>query len=57
MIALAKYKQLLGNEGENLTDAEVEELRDAQYRMARIAFEMWSKEKNIASVERITRNN
>lgn len=41
MISLAKFKELLGNEAENMTDKEIEEIRDAQYQMAEIAFEFW----------------
>ncbi len=43
MISLAKFKELLGKEADNMTDKEIEEIRDAQYRMAELAFEFWQK--------------
>jgi hypothetical protein len=47
MISLAKFKELIGEEAEGLTDAEIEEIRDAQYKFARLAFDKWALEKRL----------
>lgn len=44
MISLLKFKELLGEEAQGLTDKELESIRDAQYQFARLAFEKWTKE-------------
>jgi hypothetical protein len=43
MISLLKFKEILGEEARGLTDQEIEEIRDAQYKMAELAFEFWQK--------------
>jgi hypothetical protein len=45
MIGLPEFKKLMGEEARGLTDQEIEEIRDAQYKMAELAFEFWRKEK------------
>ncbi len=47
MISLPKFKELLGEEAQGLSDEEVERIRDAQYQFARLAFEKWAMEKGI----------
>lgn len=47
MISLLKYKELLGEEAQGLTDQEIESLRDAQYQFARLAFQEWLIKKNL----------
>jgi hypothetical protein len=47
MISLAAYKQILGDEAQGMTDAEIEQIRDAQYQLAEIIFPMWSKDKQL----------
>ena len=45
MIALSKYKKLLGEDAKAMTDDEIRQLRDAQYQLAHLAFEKWKKER------------
>ncbi len=45
MITLSKYKELLGDEAQWLTDEEIEHIRDIQYRFAELAFEFWMSKK------------
>ena len=47
MIALPAYKKLLGEEAQNLTDKEIEQIRDVQYQFAELAFYMWAKQKKL----------
>ncbi len=47
MISLPKFKELLGDEAQGLTDEEIERIRDAQYQFARLAFEKWAGDKNL----------
>lgn len=49
MISLASYKELLGNDGLHLTDAEVKVLYDSQYQMAELAFQIWAKEHRLTN--------
>ena len=44
MIALSKYKRLLGEDAKGMSDDEIRQLRDAQYRIAYLAFEKWKKD-------------
>ena len=46
MISIEKYKKILGKEAQNLTDEEIEQIRDAQYKLADILFDMWQEDKN-----------
>ena len=41
MIPIEKYKKLLGNIAETLTDEEILQIRLEQYRFAEIALDMW----------------
>lgn len=50
MISLSKFKELLGNEAQGLTDEEIERIRDAQFQFARLAFEKWAMEKGFIKV-------
>ena len=45
MIGLPEFKKLMGDEARGLTDQEIEEIRDAQYKMAGLAFEFWQEKK------------
>lgn len=45
MISVEKFKQLLGSEAQNLSDKEIEQIRDYQYQLAGIAFDIWWKDK------------
>jgi hypothetical protein len=45
MIGLPEFKKLMGEEAIGLTDQEIEEIRNAQYKMAELAFEFWRKDK------------
>lgn len=47
MISLDKFKELLGDEAIGLTDEEIEEIMDAQYKFARLAFDKWAQEKGL----------
>ena len=44
-ISIAEFKKLLGSEAQNLTDKEIEQIRNDQYKLADILFEMWWKDK------------
>lgn len=50
MISLPKFKELLGEEAQSLTDEEVEHIRDTQYQFARLAFYKWEVEKGLSKV-------
>ncbi len=41
MISVDKFKKLLGSEAQNLTDKEIEQIRNSQYQLAEIVFDMW----------------
>ena len=47
MISIEKFKKLLGSEAQNLTDKEIEQIRNDQYKLADILFDMWRKNKKI----------
>lgn len=47
MISLEKFRELLGREAVGLTNKEIEEIRDAQYQFARLAFDKWAREKGL----------
>lgn len=57
MINLPKFKELLGNEAQGLTDEEIERIRDAQYQFARLAFEKWAGKKGLIRVATQKSNN
>lgn len=46
-ISISKCRRLLGKEAEGLTDEQIEEIRDAQYQFAELAFQFWAKEKGL----------
>ncbi len=46
MIPITDFRKLLGNAAGNLTDAEVEEIRAHQYRLADAVFDLWLHERN-----------
>ena len=46
MITLSKFKKLLGEEANNLTDEQIEEIRNTLYQLVEIIFDKWMKEKN-----------
>jgi len=45
MLSVSKYKKLLGEEAEGLSEDEIRQLRDAQYQFAKFALERWLSEK------------
>jgi len=45
MINLWKFKEIWGEELRGLTDQEIEEIRDAQYKIVDLAFEFWQQKK------------
>ncbi len=47
MIGFAAFKELLGDKAYNLTDEEIELIRDAQHQFAMLAFEKWALEKGL----------
>ena len=47
MISLDKFKKIIETEDNNLSDQEVEQIRDAQYMFAEFVFEFWSKAKRL----------
>jgi hypothetical protein len=47
MISLSEFKNLMGEEAGGLTDQEIEEIRNAQYKAAELAFEFWRKDKTL----------
>ncbi len=50
MIPLPKFKELLGQEAHGLTDEEIEQIRDAQYQLAELAFGVWAKNKGLKAI-------
>lgn len=50
MISLPKYKELLGKEAHELTDDKIEQLRDDQYQIVELAFEVWAKNRGLKRV-------
>lgn len=57
MISLPKFKELLGNEAQGLTDGEIESICDAQYQFARLAFEKWARDKALVKAVTQKSNN
>lgn len=49
MIGLLEFKELLGEEAANLTDAEVERIRELEYLIADTLFEDWLNQRSLAS--------
>ena len=47
MISLPKFKEILGEEAQGLSDEEIEQIRDAQYQFAKLAFDKWAREKGL----------
>lgn len=47
MLSLSEFKKLAGKEAQGFTDKELEQIRDAQYQFAELAFDMWAKEKGL----------
>ncbi len=47
MIPLTKFKQLLGDYGKALPDAEIEKIRQDMYVLADISFDFWEKDKGL----------
>ena len=45
MISLEQYKQILGKEAERLTDEQIKRLREQQYLLADVLFDLFKKEK------------
>ena len=47
MISLSKFKELMGDEAQGLTDEEIEAIRNAQYQFAKLAFDKWARERDL----------
>lgn len=47
MIPLPAFKKLLEEEEQNLTDEEVECIRNSQYKFAKLAFDKWAQERGL----------
>lgn len=45
MISISKCRKLIGIKAKNMTDEEVEEVRDQLYQLANLAFDNWLEEK------------
>lgn len=52
MVPLPKFKELLGDEATNMTDKEIEKLRDHQYAWSNLIFDDWLEKKNRANVHK-----
>ena len=49
MFDLIEFRELLGDEAEGLTDAEVLRIRDIQYGFFSAAFDVWLRKRNAPS--------
>jgi hypothetical protein len=47
MIELLEFKELLGEESDNLTDIEIKRIRDLEYQIADALFENWLSQRTI----------
>ena len=57
MIALEKFKKLLGAETVGLSDEELERTRAEMYQLADLAFDKWVKDKGLdAKIGKISQN-
>ena len=48
MMSLETFKKLLGKAADGLSDAEIESIRELEYRIADAAFGMWIRERKTA---------
>lgn len=46
MITLPKFRELIGSDNTEMTDDEVEAVRQSIYQLAEIAFDFWQQEKS-----------
>jgi hypothetical protein len=46
MISLDEFKKLLGKAAAGLSDAEIESIRELEYRIADATFDIWLRERN-----------
>lgn len=46
MIPVDKFRDLLGEEADGLTNKQIEEIRDLEYRIADAVFDLWLRERN-----------
>ena len=53
MIALNKFKKLLGKAADGLTDKQIEEIRDLEYRIADAILDKWRREQGSHTSEPI----
>ncbi len=51
MIPLPDFKRILGPMANNLSDGQIEAVRDAQDRLADIFFDSWLRERNIPKLQ------
>jgi len=56
MIPLSKFKEKLGESANNLSDCEIEKVRDLQYQFADVLFDMWVKDKSKLTVNKDKNN-
>lgn len=47
MISLSEFKRLIGSQGQALTDIEVEQLRADMYKLADMAFDIWTNKQQL----------
>ena len=47
MIPLSKFKEQLGEEAQNLTEEEIEQIYNTYYKLVEIIFDKWLREKNV----------
>lgn len=52
MIDLVKFRQLLGPAGRELSDMEVERIREVEHGFADAIFEMWLRDRNTMSTRK-----
>jgi hypothetical protein len=46
VISLDEFKKLLGTAADGLSDAEIEKIRELEYRIADATFDIWLRERN-----------
>ena len=51
MIPLPDFKRILGSTANNLSDKQIEAIRDAQDRLADIFFDSWLRERNMTKLQ------
>ncbi|MBP6929683.1 MAG: hypothetical protein KBB77_01975 [Candidatus Moranbacteria bacterium] len=57
MISLPDFKNLLGKYADRLSEEQIKQLRDMEYRIADAAFDQWLHKRNKQCLEKIGHNN